>query len=1211
MQPSSLDITQEIRIFISSTFRDMQEERDELIKHIFPQLKQICLERGVFFTDIDLRWGITEEQAQKDEVIPICLNEIDNSRPFFIGILGDRYGWIPDQLQEELLLRYPWLQNYEKISVTEMEIRHGVLNNPSTASHALFYFRAPSFYERIPVDKKHIYQDQDPEAVHKLKSLKQELEEKGISIHKNYKTPKELGSKILQDLTRIIQQEIPENPLLKKRVALYQEIMGKEEEPRGTPVEYFLKQQTVQKPFIDSLRKSFTARSIYYEVLDDFMGGQHSVLVLHGPKGSGKSALIINWLDSKRKQHPEQCISSYHAGYGYSNTLDKALLQISWELKEAYNLDLVLTTFNKGFEIFPKVLKQIDEMGGALVVLDGLDRLRDKELALKLDWIPRNLPSKSKLITSLTTDDPLDLNSKANWISKEVSGLTRSEQDHLIIDYLGKYGKRLSDAQLSRISDSSQVKNPLYLKTFLDELRIFGIYEELDAKINDFLEAKNTAELYQKVFIRLEKDFSRKDKNIAILTLKVLGCGGEGGFSEDELRGIIDIAPLEWSLFYNGVNELLINRLGTICFRDEDLRTLVHQRYLSSKQEIVGTHSQIARYFQEQPKNSRNAEKLPWHLFRAEKWEDLKNCLLDMELFYMFSNEDMVEYWKILEKFYNPEAEYLAIANKINGVDWGDLMNLQAISRFLNFAGYKSSAEVIIRKIITLCEENEKSDSLNMSTALTDLAILLDESDRIEEAELIYNRVANLKEDAYTLANLGTFYVQQKNYEDAEQYYLKALAIIEANPKTYSNIYPDISIGMANLLQETSRHEEAEVYYRRAVDLKKNATTLKILADYLFKTNRNQEAENLYREVLNIADIEEDSTIIALTSNELGTILFEKNDFDQADLLFQRALTLLEQNNSTENATFAHILLNLAELNHRVNRLNKSESLFRRALNIYENIFGKKHSKVADILNRLGLLLVELHRYQEAEPLYERSLSIYMDDFGNEDPNVAKILCNIATLYSYTKRHKEAEKNYRRALIIYEKSVGPNHPNIATILSGLGIQLKNRQQYEKAEESYKRALRIFEDIYGKNHITVASVLLNLGSLYVDIKRYQDAKRLYTRALDFYEATYGPDHSMVAKALMGLALISKNFENFKEAEYYTRRAINIFEKNYGNGHFSLCSRLLTLSEILYETNQTPEAINVLKRALLIAESPENQDKQIIYKIKDKIKKIEDA
>ena len=31
-----------VRVFISSTFRDMQAERDELVKRVFPQLRKLC-----------------------------------------------------------------------------------------------------------------------------------------------------------------------------------------------------------------------------------------------------------------------------------------------------------------------------------------------------------------------------------------------------------------------------------------------------------------------------------------------------------------------------------------------------------------------------------------------------------------------------------------------------------------------------------------------------------------------------------------------------------------------------------------------------------------------------------------------------------------------------------------------------------------------------------------------------------------------------------------------------------------------------------------------------------------------------------------------------------------------------------------------------------------------------------------------------------------
>jgi hypothetical protein len=62
-----------IRVFVSSTFRDMQAERDHLVKFIFPQLRKLCEQRGVTWGEVDLRWGVTQEQAERGEVLPLCL----------------------------------------------------------------------------------------------------------------------------------------------------------------------------------------------------------------------------------------------------------------------------------------------------------------------------------------------------------------------------------------------------------------------------------------------------------------------------------------------------------------------------------------------------------------------------------------------------------------------------------------------------------------------------------------------------------------------------------------------------------------------------------------------------------------------------------------------------------------------------------------------------------------------------------------------------------------------------------------------------------------------------------------------------------------------------------------------------------------------------------------------------------------------------------
>jgi hypothetical protein len=60
----------QIRVLISSTFRDMQPERELLVKRVFPELRRICDELFVSFTEVDLRWGITKKAASEGKVLP-------------------------------------------------------------------------------------------------------------------------------------------------------------------------------------------------------------------------------------------------------------------------------------------------------------------------------------------------------------------------------------------------------------------------------------------------------------------------------------------------------------------------------------------------------------------------------------------------------------------------------------------------------------------------------------------------------------------------------------------------------------------------------------------------------------------------------------------------------------------------------------------------------------------------------------------------------------------------------------------------------------------------------------------------------------------------------------------------------------------------------------------------------------------------------------
>ena len=55
--------TKTFRVFVSSTFSDLKEERNALQKKVFPKLMELCMQHGFKFQAIDLRWGVSEEAS--------------------------------------------------------------------------------------------------------------------------------------------------------------------------------------------------------------------------------------------------------------------------------------------------------------------------------------------------------------------------------------------------------------------------------------------------------------------------------------------------------------------------------------------------------------------------------------------------------------------------------------------------------------------------------------------------------------------------------------------------------------------------------------------------------------------------------------------------------------------------------------------------------------------------------------------------------------------------------------------------------------------------------------------------------------------------------------------------------------------------------------------------------------------------------------------
>ncbi|MEG3949160.1 tetratricopeptide repeat protein, partial [Microcoleus sp. SVA1_A4] len=192
-------------------------------------------------------------------------------------------------------------------------------------------------------------------------------------------------------------------------------------------------------------------------------------------------------------------------------------------------------------------------------------------------------------------------------------------------------------------------------------------------------------------------------------------------------------------------------------------------------------------------------------------------------------------------------------------------------------------------------------------------------------------------------------------------------------------------------------------------------------------------------------------------------------------------------------------LNNLAVLYESTRRYREAEELYERSLSIGEQQLGANHPDTATSLNNLAALYYAMGRYEEAEPLYVRSLSIMEQQLGADHPDTATSLNNLAGLYESMGRYEEAEPLYVRSLSIREQQLGADHPDTATSLNNLALLYKSMGRYQSAEPLYVRSLSIREQQLGADHPDTATSLNNLAALYESMGRYAEAEPLYVRS----------------------------------------------------------------------------------------------------------------
>ncbi len=672
--------TRKIRVFISSTFRDMHEEREKLVKHVFLELRRMCEKRGVIWSEVDFRWGINDEQKAEGKVLPICLEEINRCWPYFIGILGERYGWIPETIPKDLIEREPWLSDYHNSSVTEIEILHGALNNPEMAEHVFFYFRDPAYVCEKPMEYREsatpeeIEQYGEDEAERraqrrrdKLAALKDRIRNSKLPVRENYSNPKEFGKLVLEDFTRVIEERFP-----------LQEVPDALKRERHAHETFDMRRYSTQK------ERVYVWRQADFDRLDAHAEGNGPPLVILGESGAGKSALLAHWIKRYRErlktQPQEGEMGSLHPTRSRANlnhqlpqkthvivhfigaTKDSTdwtamLRRLIGEFNRLFNLEIEIPDEPDALQrAFVEALWQVDARGRIVLIIDALNQLSDRDGASDLVWLPPEIPKNVRLIVSTLPGRSLDILKERNWPAFTIEPLTIDERQNLIINYLLQYNKVPPPDLVQKIAAADSSKNPLYLVALLEEMRLYGDHDSLLQQVDSYLEAKTVPELFSKILARYEKDYEDDRLGLVRDAFSYIWASRKG-LSEAELLELLGsrehpLPQVYWSPLSLAAEHNLINRSGHLGFYHDYFREAIRERYLSSDTEQVQAHLALAEYFGVSESLSRMCEEFPWQLARGKAWEHLVSQLKQPDFFMALwdSNQyDIQEYWVQIE----------------------------------------------------------------------------------------------------------------------------------------------------------------------------------------------------------------------------------------------------------------------------------------------------------------------------------------------------------------------------------------------------------------------------------------------------------------------------------------------------------------------------------------------------------------------------------
>ncbi|WP_109833202.1 tetratricopeptide repeat protein [Reichenbachiella versicolor] len=277
-----------------------------------------------------------------------------------------------------------------------------------------------------------------------------------------------------------------------------------------------------------------------------------------------------------------------------------------------------------------------------------------------------------------------------------------------------------------------------------------------------------------------------------------------------------------------------------------------------------------------------------------------------------------------------------------------------------------------------------------------------------------------------------------------------------------------------------------------------------------------------------------DKLVYGTALYNLGLIFSVSEDYLKAKELLNQSLILYEVYHELGSPEIAEVQGSLASVMYYSGDKEQSELLFEKAIAIL-NQQDETSPEFFNIVYAYSELLIDLSKYDQAiESLLD--LTEFYDD-NSADKNYGSLLLKLGSTFEFNNDLVNAKKYYEESNRIFDLVQAPNESDNLNALSALTTVLLNEGAIEEALSKMKL---LVDARSSKKDDAYYNSLVNLGKIYFRSFQFDKAEESFQIVLEEQESANSESYF---NALSGMTLVDLEKGQFKKAAEESKKGLN--------------------------------------------------------------------